>query len=112
MGEKDERGKALFSNVESVWVSFCKISIFLPIRQIQIGRSILQDGRHTVITNSIFYKTSKMPMRCTEHQDAFIRVVYLAGDKDERGKALFANVERGVGIFLQNCHSFLPIGQI
>ena len=30
-------------------------------------------------------------------------------EKDERGKALFANVERGVGIFLQNCHSFLPI---
>ena len=29
------------------------------------------------------------------------------GEKDERGKALFANVERGVGIFLQNCHSFL-----
>ena len=30
-------------------------------------------------------------------------------EKDERGKALFANVERGVGIFLQNCDSFLPI---
>ena len=30
-------------------------------------------------------------------------------DKDEQGKALFANVERGVGIFLQNCHNFLPI---
>ena len=31
------------------------------------------------------------------------------GEKEERGKALFANVERGVGIFLQNCHSFLPL---
>ena len=46
-----------------------------------------------------------MPVRCTEHQ-------YLVGEKDERGKALFANVVRGVGIFLQNCHSFLPILQI
>ena len=46
-----------------------------------------------------------MPVRCTEDQD-------LVGEKDERGKALFANVERGVGIFLQNCHSFLPIRQI
>ena len=33
-------------------------------------------------------------------------------EKDERGKALFANVERGVGIFVQNCYSFLPIHQI
>ena len=56
--------------------------------------------------------TSKMPMRCTEHQDAFVWVVYLVGEKDERGKALFANLERGVGIFLQNFHSFLPIRQI
>ena len=28
------------------------------------------------------------------------------GEKDERGKALFANLERGVGIFLQNSHLF------
>ena len=42
-----------------------------------------------------------MPMRCTEHKDAFVWVVYLVGEKDERGKALFENVERGVGIFLQ-----------
>ena len=46
-----------------------------------------------------------MPVRCTEDQD-------LVGEKDERGKALFANVERCVGTFLQNCHSFLPIRQI
>ena len=46
-----------------------------------------------------------MPVRCTEDQD-------LVGEKDERGNALFANAERGVGIFLQNCHSFLPIRQI
>ena len=26
------------------------------------------------------------------------------GEKDERGKALFANLERGMGIFLQNSH--------
>ena len=54
-------------------------------------------------THGLFATTSKMPMRCTEHQDAFVWVVYLVGEKDERGKALFANVERGVGIFLQNC---------
>ena len=47
----------------------------------------------------IIRSTSKMPMRSTEHQD-------------DRGEALFANVERGVGMFFQNCHSFLPIRQI
>ena len=39
-----------------------------------------------------------MPVRCIEDQD-------LVGEKDERGKALSANVERSAG----NCHSFLPI---
>ena len=34
------------------------------------------------------------------------------GDKDEQGKALYANVERGVGIFLQNCHNLLSIRQM
>ena len=53
-----------------------------------------------------------MPMRCTEHQDAFVWVVYLVGEKDEQGKALFANVERCVGTFLQNFHSFFPIRQL
>ena len=47
----------------------------------------------------IICSTSKMPMRCTEHED-------------DRGEALFANVERGVCIFFQNYHSFLPIRQI
>ena len=51
-----------------------------------------------MILNQILWWTSKM--RCTENQDAFVRVVYLVGEKDEREKALFANVERGVGIFL------------
>ena len=63
-------------------------------------------GRH------IYTPTSKMPMRCTENQDAFVWVVYVVGEKDEQEKALFDNVERGVGIFLQNYHSFLPIRQI
>ena len=31
-----------------------------------------------------------MPVRCTEHQD-------LMGEKDKRGKALSANVERSAG---------------
>jgi hypothetical protein len=47
----------------------------------------------------IIRSTSKMPMRSMEH-------------RDDRGEALFANVERGVGIFFQNCHSFLLIRQI
>ena len=40
-----------------------------------------------------------MPMHSMEHQH-------------DQGEALFANMERGVGIFFQNCHSFLPIRQI
>ena len=64
------------------------------------------------VSHKLLLPTSKMPMRCTEHQDAFVWVVYLVGEKDERGNALFANAERGVGIFLQNCHSFLPIRRI
>ena len=51
-------------------------------------------------------------MHCTEHQDAFIRAVHLVGHEDERGNALSANMERGAGIFLQNCHSLLSIRQI
>ena len=39
---------------------------------------------------SNFYLTSKMLVRCTEHKD-------LVGQKDERGKALYANVERSAG---------------
>ena len=31
-----------------------------------------------------------MPVRCTEHQD-------LVGEKDERGKALYANVVKSAG---------------
>ena len=38
-----------------------------------------------------------MPVRRTEHQDAFVWVVYLVGEKDERGKAVSANVERSAG---------------
>ena len=42
--------------------------------------------------NNIVYcrSTSKMHVRCMEHQD-------LVGEKDERGKALSANVERSAG---------------
>ena len=41
-----------------------------------------------------------MPVPCMEHEDAFVWVVYLVGEKDDQGKALFASVERGVGMFL------------
>ena len=64
------------------------------------------------VSHKLLLPTSKMPMRSTEYQDAFVSVVYLVGEKDERGNALFANAERGVGIFLQNCHSFLPIRRV
>ena len=64
------------------------------------------------VSHKLLLPTSKMPMHCTKHQDAFVWEVYLVGEKDERGNALFANTERGVGIFLQNCHSFLPIHRI
>ena len=47
----------------------------------------------------IICSTSKMPKRSMEHQH-------------DQGEAIFANIERGVAIFLQNCHSFLPIRQI
>ena len=42
--------------------------------------------------NNIVYcrSTSKMPVCCMEDQD-------LVGEKDERGKALSANVERSAG---------------
>ena len=39
---------------------------------------------------SNFSLTSKMPVRCTEHQD-------LVGEKDERGKALSANLLKSAG---------------
>ena len=47
-----------------------------------------QDSRSGISLISIL--TSKMPMRCTEHQD-------LVGEKDGRGKALSANVVKSVG---------------
>ena len=64
------------------------------------------------VSHKLLLPTRKMPMRCMEHQDAFVREVYLLGEKDERGNALFANAERGVGIFLQNFHSFLLVRRI
>ena len=47
--------------------------------------------------HGFFATTSKMPMRCMEHQDAFVWVLYLVGEKDERGKALSANVVKSAG---------------
>ena len=54
-----------------------------------------------IITNVLYIicSTSKIPKRSAEHEH-------------DQGEALFANMERGVGIFLQNYHSFLPIRQI
>ena len=50
-------------------------------RGLNEGITILQCSEYI----SFFQVTSKMPVRCTEHQD-------LVGEKDERGKALSANV--------------------
>ena len=47
-----------------------------------------QDSRSGICLISTL--TSKMPMLCREHQD-------LVGEKDEREKALSANVERSAG---------------
>ena len=47
-----------------------------------------QDSRSGICLISTL--TSKMPVRCTEHQD-------LVGEKDERGKALSANVVKSAG---------------
>ena len=58
MREKDERGKALFANVErGVGIVLQNCHSFLPIRQIYIGRPMLQDGRHMIITDNAYYKS-------------------------------------------------------
>ena len=58
MGEKDERGKALFANLErGVGIFLQNCHSFISIRWIEIGWPILQDGRNTIITNSVFYKS-------------------------------------------------------
>ena len=93
MGEKDERGKALFANVEWVWVSFCKIPLF-PSYPSDINRTSYIAGWQAHHHHQLYFLyiiiTSKMPVRCMEDQD-------LVGEKDERGKSLSANVERSVG---------------
>ena len=76
VGEKDERGKALSANVER---SAGKLSQF-PSYPLDIDRTTYIAGWHahhhhqlvyTVLKTTLFFIiTSKMPMRCTEHQDA------------------------------------------
>ena len=46
--------------------------------------------RPNIFLSFVFILTSKMPVRCMEDQD-------LVGEKDGRGKALSANVERSAG---------------
>src|SRR3990170_921353 len=113
-------GRPYLQMWRGVWVSFCKIVIvsFLSVRYSSDALYCRMAG--TPSSPTLFFirveisisNTSKRPMRCMEHQDAVIRVVYLVGDEDERGKSLSANVEGGAGIFLQNCHSLLSIRQI
>ena len=80
---------------EQMWrgvsVSFCKIAIvsFLSIRYKSDGLYCRMAGTPSSPT-LLFMYTSKWPVRCTEHQD-------LVGEKDERGKALSANLEMSAG---------------
>ena len=69
------------------YVSF-KIYSFGSFDEIREECCWFQDSRCGISLISIL--TSKMPMHCTEHQD-------LVGEKDEREKALSANVERSAG---------------
>ena len=70
VGEKDERGKALSTNVER---SVGKLSKF-PSYPLDIDRTTYIAGwqAHHHHQLCFFMYTSKMPVRCTEHQDAFV----------------------------------------
>ena len=48
-------------------------------------------------THGLFATISKMPMHCMEHQDALVWVVYLVGEKDERGRP-YLQMWRGVWV--------------
>ena len=65
-----------------------KIYSFGGFDEIREESCWFQDSRSGICLISTL--TSKMPMRCTEHQD-------LVGEKVERGKALSANMERSAG---------------
>ena len=70
-----------------VWVSFCKIAIVSSYLS-DMNRTAYIAGwqaHHHHQLRFLYIITSKMRVRCTEHQDAFIRAVYLVGDEDERG---------------------------
>src|SRR3989337_2424681 len=89
-------GRPYLQMWRGVWVSFCKIAIvsFLSVRYKSDGLYCRMAG--TPSSPTLFFirveisisNTSKRHMRCMEHQDAFIRAVYLVGDEDERGKCL------------------------
>ena len=48
-------------------------------------------------THGLFATTSKMPMRCMEHQDAFVWVVYLVGKRMNEGRP-YLQMWRGVWV--------------
>ena len=82
-------GRPYLRTWRGVWVYFCKIAIVSFI--------------------SVRYKSDGLYCRMAGTPSKPTLFFYRSREKDEQGKALFANMERGVGIFLQNCHSFLPI---
>ena len=61
-------------------------------------------------THGLFATTSKMPMCCTEHQDAFVWVVYLVGEKMNKGSP-YLQMWRGlwVSFFKIAIVSFLSV---
>ena len=65
-----------------------KIYSFGGFDEIREELGWFQDSRSGICLISTL--TSKMPVHCMEHLD-------LVGEKDERGKALSANVERSAG---------------
>ena len=66
---------------------FTKIYSFAGFDEIREECCWFQDSRSGICLISTL--TSKMPVRCTEH--------HLVGEKDERGKALCANVVKSAG---------------
>ena len=61
VGKRMNEGRPYLQMWRGVWVSFYKIAIvsFLSVRY-KIGRPILQNGSHTIITNFVFYKSRDM----------------------------------------------------
>ena len=104
MGEKDEGGKDVFANVESVWVSFLQNFhfSFLSARYKSDGLYCRMEG--TPSSPTLFFirvETSKMPV--------VARNIKILWEKRMDEGRPYLQMWRGVRV---NCHSFVPIHQI